>query len=99
MKFLLYCFEWISGLKINYHSEVFVFGASELEQQRVANLLKKCKLGNLPMKYLGMPISDRVLFSNAFIGVVEKMRKTTTAMERQKSHIRGEIDSYQYFFE
>lgn len=32
MKFLLYCFEWMSGLKINYHkSEVIVFGASEEE--------------------------------------------------------------------
>jgi hypothetical protein len=27
MKFLLYCFEWLSGLKINYHkSEVVTFG-------------------------------------------------------------------------
>ena len=30
MKFLLYCFEWMSGLKINYHkSEVYVFGVEE----------------------------------------------------------------------
>ena len=30
MKFLLYCFEWMSGLKINYHkSEVAVFGVDE----------------------------------------------------------------------
>jgi hypothetical protein len=27
MKFILYCFEWLSGLKINYHkSEAFIFG-------------------------------------------------------------------------
>ena len=27
MKFLLYCFEWMTGLKINYHkSEVIAFG-------------------------------------------------------------------------
>ena len=33
MKFLLYCFEWMSGLKINYHkSEVNVYGVSEEEQ-------------------------------------------------------------------
>jgi hypothetical protein len=26
MKFILYCFEWISGLKINYHkSDAFIF--------------------------------------------------------------------------
>jgi hypothetical protein len=28
LKLILYCFEWMSGLKINFHkSEVFVFGA------------------------------------------------------------------------
>lgn len=27
LKFLLYCFEWMSGLKINFHkSEVFIVG-------------------------------------------------------------------------
>jgi hypothetical protein len=29
LKLILYCFEWLTGLKINYHkSEVFVFGVS-----------------------------------------------------------------------
>lgn len=49
MKFLLYCFEWLSGLKVNYHkSEVIVFGVQEEEQWRIANMLK-CKVGKLPM--------------------------------------------------
>jgi hypothetical protein len=30
VKFVLYCFEWLSGLTINYHkSEVFAFGMDE----------------------------------------------------------------------
>ena len=30
LKLILYCFEWLSGLKINFHkSEVFVFGADQ----------------------------------------------------------------------
>ena len=30
MKFLLYCFEWMSGQKINYYkSEVTIFGVEE----------------------------------------------------------------------
>ena len=61
MKFLLYCFEWMSGLKINYHkSEVIVFGVEEEEQQRIANMLN-CKIGKLPMTYLGIPISEKNL--------------------------------------
>lgn len=32
LKFLLYCFEWLSGLKINYHkSEVYVLGVEKEE--------------------------------------------------------------------
>jgi hypothetical protein len=53
MKFILYCFELLSGLKINYcKSEAFVFGMNEMDKVRVANMLN-CQLGRLPMKYLG----------------------------------------------
>ena len=52
MKFLLYYFEWLTGLKINYHkSEALVFGADSKEQQRVSNILNY-KVGTLPMHYL-----------------------------------------------
>jgi hypothetical protein len=61
LKFLLICFELLSGLKINYHkSEVIVMGVSRQEQTRVANLLN-CKEGELPFRYLGFPISDKKL--------------------------------------
>jgi hypothetical protein len=58
MKFILYSFEWLSGLKINYHkSQAFIFGKADEERVRIANMLN-CKLRELPMKYLGIPISD-----------------------------------------
>jgi len=75
MKFFLYCFEWMSGLKINYHkSEVIAFGVSSEEQNRIANMLN-CKVGSLPMTYMGLPISDSNLGVYSFEGIVEKMRK------------------------
>jgi len=75
MKFLLYYFEWMSGLKINYHkSEVIAFGVSSEEQNRIANMLN-CKVGSLPMTYMGLPISDSNLGVHSFEGIVEKMRK------------------------
>jgi hypothetical protein len=50
-KFLLYCFENMSGLKINYQkSEVFALGCSEEEVIRVAQMLN-CNTGQLPLKY------------------------------------------------
>jgi len=75
MKFFLYYFEWMSGLKINYHkSEVIAFGVSSEEQNMIANMLN-CKVGSLPMTYLGLPISDSNLGVYSFEGIVEKMRK------------------------
>ena len=65
----------MSGLKINFHkSEVVAFGYEPQEQQNIANWLN-CKLGTMPIKYLGFPISDRALYSEAFKGILEKMRK------------------------
>ena len=61
LKFLLMCFEDMSGLKINYHkSEVIMMGKPREQQQRVADMLY-CKLGKFPFMYLGIPISDRKL--------------------------------------
>lgn len=56
LKILLYCFEWLSGLKINFHkSEVFVFWCSREEEEEMANMLN-CKLG----EYDGYPCARRI---------------------------------------
>ncbi|KAK1614885.1 hypothetical protein QYE76_020402 [Lolium multiflorum] len=61
LKFLLLCFENMSGLRINFHkSEVMVMGTSDLEKQRIANMLN-CKQGSFPFTYLGLPISDHAI--------------------------------------
>jgi hypothetical protein len=53
LKFIMYCFEEMSDLKINFHkSEVVVVGASREESARIANFMN-CIEGELPMKYLG----------------------------------------------
>jgi hypothetical protein len=71
----LYCFEWLSGLKINFHkSEVFVFGADDQEEKEMANMLN-CSLGSFPMKYLGISISDHNINSVISKPILEKMRK------------------------
>jgi hypothetical protein len=61
LKFLLICFELLSGLKINYHkSEVIIMGAPNEEHARVANLLN-CQQGEFPFRYLGFTMSDKKL--------------------------------------
>ena len=62
LKFLLLCFEAVSGLKINVtKSEALVLGCSEEEAKRVSNLLNS-KLGTFPFNYVGIPISSSKLF-------------------------------------
>ena len=66
LKLILYCFDWLTGLKIDYHkSEVYDFGVSQVEKEEMANMLN-CVLGDLPLKYLGIPISDHHLAMGAF---------------------------------
>jgi hypothetical protein len=61
LKLLLLYFENMSGLKINFDkSEVLVMGMSAPEQRRIVNLLN-CRLGQFPMKYLGLPVSSSPL--------------------------------------
>lgn len=48
---ILYCFEWLTSLKIIFHkSEVFVFGGSQQERGNLANMLN-CSLSSLPKSY------------------------------------------------
>jgi hypothetical protein len=73
-KFLLYCFENMSGLKINYQkSEVIVVGGSEEDQTNVA--VFNYNAGSLPMKYLEVMVSDRHLSSSDLAYVHQKVEK------------------------
>lgn len=75
LKLNLYCFEWLTGLKINYHkSEVYVFWVKQEEKERLANMLN-CVLGVMPMKYLGIPVSDKHLNISAFSFLPKKLHK------------------------
>jgi hypothetical protein len=74
-KFLLYCFENMSGLEINYQkSEVLVLGSSEEESNRVA-VIFNCKVGQLPIKYLGVMVNNRYMTVAELSYVTQKVEK------------------------
>ena len=75
LKFMLLCFESMSGLRINFHkSEVLVLGASTDEQTRVAQMIN-CRQGSFPFTYLGLPISNRALTTSAWSHLTGKVAK------------------------
>jgi hypothetical protein len=51
LKLLLYNFDWMSGLKINYHkSELVTFGMEKEEHDLVDNMLN-CKVRLMPISH------------------------------------------------
>jgi hypothetical protein len=75
LKFLLLCFESMSGLRINFHkSEVMVLGITSQEQSRTANMLN-CKQGPVPFTYLGLPIRERAITTTDLGPVMMKLAR------------------------
>jgi hypothetical protein len=71
----------MSGLKINYHkSEVMVVSATEEESVGIANILN-CKVGSLPIKELGIPVSNTKLFVADLMYVGLKVEKRLPAWQ------------------
>jgi hypothetical protein len=65
----------MSGIKINYQkSEVIVLRASKEESSQIARWLN-CREGSLQMKYLGVPISDKMLFAADLMEIEVKVKK------------------------
>jgi hypothetical protein len=61
IKLLLYVFEIMSGLKINFaKSKVLVVGGDNITGAYYAELFS-CQVGHFPMKYLGVPVSYATL--------------------------------------
>ncbi|XP_047057289.1 uncharacterized protein LOC124663662 [Lolium rigidum] len=61
MKLILCIFEELSGLKINFHkSEIFCFGKAKEEEDQYRHIFG-CDAGQLPFRYLGIPIHYKKL--------------------------------------
>ena len=72
----------LSCLKINFQkNEVFVIGVNSEEEERIAAIFN-CKVGSLPLKYLGVMISDRHMFAADLAYVHQKVAKKITNLAR-----------------
>lgn len=57
MKVMLYLYEQMSGLKVNFNkSEVLIIGGDNITVQAYADMFN-CKIGSFPLKYLGVPVA------------------------------------------
>ena len=75
LKYLLCCFEHLSGLKINFHkSETVCFGETKANSEKYRDIFT-CVEGKLPMKYLGIPAHNVMLRNVDWKNAEEKMGK------------------------
>jgi hypothetical protein len=61
------------------------------EQRRIANMLN-CRMGELPMKYLGLPIRDIKLGREDFVELPGKIAKRIPPMEGEALILTGRDD-------
>jgi hypothetical protein len=61
MKIILCAFEQLSELKINFHkSELFCYGEAKEHMEHYSKIFG-CKMGNLPFRYLGIPMNHKMV--------------------------------------
>jgi hypothetical protein len=75
MKILLYIYEKMSGLKINFNkSEVIMVSSDEQKALAFSDMLN-CATGTWPIKYLGVPVSGSRLHVVDWLNLNEKIMK------------------------
>jgi hypothetical protein len=75
LKWLLVCFERLSGMTINYHkSDLTPINLDEEESQNYSRIFY-CNVGAFPFKYLGMPLHYEKLRKEDIQSLVDKIIK------------------------
>ena len=75
MKIILCAFEQLSGLKINFHkSELFCYGEAKEHMEQYSQIFR-CEIGNLPFRYLGIPMNHKRLNNKDWKMVEDRFQK------------------------
>jgi hypothetical protein len=91
LKLILEAFEQLSGLKINFHkSELFCFGEAQDLAALYADLFG-CGQGQIPIRYLGIPIHYRRLTIVERKSVEERLQKRLSSWKGKLLSLRGRL--------
>ncbi|CAN6249384.1 unnamed protein product [Urochloa humidicola] len=75
MKFLLYMYEKMSGLKINFSKSEVIMVTEDVQKSKRYSELMNCSIGSWPIKYLGVPVSGSRLHIKDWLMLDEKLLK------------------------
>lgn len=91
LKYSLCLFEQLSGLKINFNkNEVFCFGEAK-EKQDLYSSIFTCKVGSLPLKYLGIPIDQKRILNKDWKLAENKMEHKLGCWQGRLQSIGGRL--------
>ena len=91
MKYLLYVFEQLSGLKINFHkSEIFCFGKAKESEIEYSQLFG-CRIGEFPFRYLGLPMHFRKLRNKDWRIVEERFERKLSSWKGKLLSVGGRL--------
>lgn len=91
LKNILCLFEQLSGLKINFNkSEVIFLGNDVLRHQEYSKIFT-CNKGDLPMRYLGIPIDQKHILNKDWGQTEKKMEKKVGCWQRKLQSIGGRV--------
>ena len=71
---VLNCFEAITGLKVN-QGKIEVVPVGYVENVKALAAILCCKVGSLPMNYLGMPLGASFKAKSMWNSILEKMER------------------------
>jgi hypothetical protein len=79
LKFLLSCYEMMSGIKINFQKSKVTYIGEDRSKQEECELLFTCNPGSLPIKYMVVPISNSRLKRKDWQPVTDEMHSKLMA--------------------
>uniref|UniRef100_A0A7N2QYR9 Uncharacterized protein n=1 Tax=Quercus lobata TaxID=97700 RepID=A0A7N2QYR9_QUELO len=90
VRMLLLCFEVVTGLKVNVcMSEMVPIGV--VDNVHVLAGLLGCRVGNLPMSYLGMPVGASHKSSSFWNPILEKFERRLARWKKLYLSKRGRL--------
>ncbi|XP_020264999.1 uncharacterized protein LOC109840677 [Asparagus officinalis] len=91
LKTILYIFEEMSGLGINYSkSSLVYFGKTHLKEHSLASSLN-CKVDHLPIKYLGLPLKYGKLSKSDWQPILDNLHRKLSTWRKHSLSFGGRL--------
>jgi hypothetical protein len=91
MDVIMKIFGKISGLKINLQkSEMLITSSSREQVESLAGILQ-CKASAFPLRFLGLPLSDRPLSKQQYQDLIDSIQKSLPGWKAEKLSIAGRL--------